>query len=445
MSIYYVIQKETLKKLADSVRSASGALNSKSINELIEILDNDIISKKNSLIPYFSRNDDFPYDLLSGEGPNGHGNKYLKSDAFADWWVYETSHNIEIPSNIKSIGSCAFMKSNIRTIAIPNSVIDIGMDAFSNCDYLTDIYYLGTQSEWDEVSKGNIPETISVHTSADPSNISYEIVNEEVVLDAYSILDPYFVGKVYIIPNTINGYPVTTINGLLISNSIKNETIIIPENITKIGSDIFAIASSEPQNYYVVRGNNNYKSENGILLTKDGTQMIKYPNGRTEKIDYTIPNSVALIWNRCFQYNQNCKSIKIPDSVHTIGNNAFSNSTIEEVELPNNITLYGEALRACDKLSKVIVGARIIEEGFDVFLNCNNISQLIIKSDIMSQNTPSSFDFLPTLRTNNGAIYIQSISENIDLDALVTQYKVDPNWSAYADIIKPITELPIEE
>lgn len=46
--------------------------------------------------------------------------------------------------------------SNLKTVTIYNAVERIGCDSFSNCSKLTDVYYFGTDAEWNAIEKGSI-------------------------------------------------------------------------------------------------------------------------------------------------------------------------------------------------------------------------------------------------------------------------------------------------
>ncbi|MBQ7521756.1 MAG: leucine-rich repeat protein, partial [Clostridia bacterium] len=62
----------------------------------------------------------------------------------------ETSYTI--PNGVTSIGNFTFICCNTLTnVIIPESVIDIGMCAFYNCNNLADVYYTGSEEQWQNI------------------------------------------------------------------------------------------------------------------------------------------------------------------------------------------------------------------------------------------------------------------------------------------------------
>ncbi len=90
-------------------------------------------------------------------------------------------------------------------------------------------------------------------------------------------------------------------------------SITIPKAVTQIGTGSFFRCSSL-QNITVDTENSNYCDIDGILFTKDKTELIAYPEGKTET-QYIIPNSVTKIDDSAFGYKTNLKIIGIPSSV----------------------------------------------------------------------------------------------------------------------------------
>ncbi|MDE7276943.1 MAG: leucine-rich repeat domain-containing protein, partial [Lachnospiraceae bacterium] len=61
---------------------------------------------------------------------------------------------VEIPQGAESIGESAFAScSTMVAVAIPDSVTTIGSAAFSACPSLADIYFAGTEAQWNSISK----------------------------------------------------------------------------------------------------------------------------------------------------------------------------------------------------------------------------------------------------------------------------------------------------
>ena len=60
--------------------------------------------------------------------------------------------SVTIPNGVTSIGEGAFYGcDSLTSITIPNSVISIGEVAFYYCDNLTDVYYGGSETDWQKI------------------------------------------------------------------------------------------------------------------------------------------------------------------------------------------------------------------------------------------------------------------------------------------------------
>ncbi len=95
---------------------------------------------------------------VSGEG---YMDNYEFSDCYgtgtAPWDVFSWLYikHVVINDGVLSIGAAAFTASDLETVTMSNTVSLVGNRAFDSCDCLTDVYYLGTESEWDVIEIKN--------------------------------------------------------------------------------------------------------------------------------------------------------------------------------------------------------------------------------------------------------------------------------------------------
>lgn len=68
----------------------------------------------------------------------------------------ESLVSIVIPHGVVKINRCVFYGcSNLKNITIPSSVTKINDSAFELCENLTDIFYTGSQEQWDQIKIGS--------------------------------------------------------------------------------------------------------------------------------------------------------------------------------------------------------------------------------------------------------------------------------------------------
>ena len=154
--------------------------------------------------------------------------------------------------------------------------------------------------------------------------LSYEIVDGEVTItDCYD----QFSGDM-VIPETIEGCPVTAIADEAFAEVYLLESIFIPETVTSIGAGAFSSCFCL----------NDINIPSAVTEIKDYTFSSCYS---LEEI--TLPDGITTIGEAAFVECLLLKRINIPAQIKTIGYDAFSGCMlIEKIDLPASIEFLGE-------------------------------------------------------------------------------------------------------
>ena len=100
------------------------------------------------------------------------------------------------------------------------------------------------------------------------------------------------------IPSEIDGKSVTSIGKWAFEYCSGLTSITIPDSVTSIGNEAFD-GCTGLTSINVASGNNYYSDNNGVLFNKKKTELIRYPEGKSQT-SYTIPNSVTSIGDEAF-------------------------------------------------------------------------------------------------------------------------------------------------
>ena len=151
-----------------------------------------------------------------------------------------------------------------------------------------------------------------------------------------------------VIPDTIEGKPVTSIGGAAFWGCASLTSITIPDSVTSIGGAAFSYSKS---------------------LTS-----------------ITIPDSVNTIGERAFSDCRSLTSITIPDSVTSIGRKAFSYCTkLTSITIPDSVTSIGSGdFYGCTSLTSITIPNSVTSIEFNAFLRCTNLTSITIPDSVTS-------------------------------------------------------------
>ena len=141
-----------------------------------------------------------------------------------------------------------------------------------------------------------------------------------------------------VLPSVLDGKAVIAVRSLGIQSGV--ERITIPDDVHVIGNPFsgcytltgFDVSPSHPELCAV----------DGILFSKDMTQLIRYPSERENEV-YVISGGVRTICNSAFSDCPFLKEIQIPDTVESIGSGAFCLCTgLKELHIPSGVKIVGK-------------------------------------------------------------------------------------------------------
>ncbi|MBQ9745065.1 MAG: leucine-rich repeat protein [Clostridia bacterium] len=191
---------------------------------------------------------------------------------------------------------------------------------------------------------------------------------------------PKYVVETVIIPSTYKGMPVVSVK-MPVSEYVEYvRTIYISDSVKHIEAGLgVSMGSTKFSLEYigVDPKNPKYKSVDGVLYSKDGKNLVRYP---TNKIDesFAIPDGVTSIHQLAFYRCENLKSITIPDGVTSIGIGAFNQAvSLESIVIPDTVKkIERAAFYKCNSLKSVTLPNSIEAIYTETFSFCTSLEHI---------------------------------------------------------------------
>ena len=174
---------------------------------------------------------------------------------------------------------------------------------------------------------------------------------------------------------------------------MKRRSIILLMVMLWLATVVFAfVACNDTDKELVVTDGLQYTlSNNGMYYSISG-----YSGTESDVIIGKTYNSkpVQEISSSAFKNNTEITSIKIPDSVTSIGEVAFWNcSSLTSITIPDSVTSIGEGVFAdCSSLTSVTIGNSVTSIGEGVFENCSSLTSVTIGNGVSSISDDAFFN-----------------------------------------------------
>ena len=208
------------------------------------------------------------------------------------------------------------------------------------------------------------------------------------------------------LPNRLKSIPESAFQ-----NCKSLESIELPESINFIGAAAFASCSSLksitiPDNVKEIYFSTfqNCSSLTDVKLSKNIQTL--YPNAFEDCSSLTnieLPETLSLISINCFYNCTSLKSINLPNSLHRILSSAFYNcSSLESIDFPPSLKEINDyAFCGCSSLKSITIPNTITTIGEQVFKDCTSIETAEIHNKTISAGEFLNCSSLKSATTDN--------------------------------------------
>ncbi len=305
------------------------------------------------------------------------------------WYLSSNVKKVIIKNGVTSIGDYAFEYcSSLMSVAIPDSVTSIGERAFYDCFNLKDVYYGGSEAQWNCITvDSNNSNLLRAHMIFAHGGVGEIIRSGKCGDDLTWTLDDYGTFRISGSGSMTNYDSPLYATWDICRSAI--EKIIIGDSVTSIGVNAFYNCSNLE-----------------LLKLGDGLKVIANSafNACSALESVVIPDSVKSIGSHAFSECTSLKYVKLGSGLKTIGNYVFYECTsLETVSVPESVTYMGsDVFRSCTALKSVTLGNGIKNVADRVFGSCDSLT------DIYYTGTEEEWENI-TIGADNDALWLAEI------------------------------------
>ncbi len=342
--------------------------------------------------------------------------------------------NVDIPANME-IGDFSFRQSGLEQVTVSGGSVGnyafhridnlkkisincetIGEEAFSGCDYLTDITLgenvktLGDKAFYtcDALERVEIPSTVT--DIGEKTFYSCPALKEAIIragtvkagtfyncraLTTLVISDNATLDASFTVGNTYAKETLETVKiergeiGISAFNSCPNLTTVeLGNSVTSVGDNAFskctALTSVNIGDGVTSIGKNAFNGCTALTNANIGSGAIGESafNGCTSLANVTLGNGVTQIGKNAFIRCAQIPSITIGSGVTSIGSGAFNGCTALTNANIGSGAIGANAFQDCSRLASVTLGDGVTSIGANAFLRCTELTSMDIGSSV---------------------------------------------------------------
>lgn len=260
---------------------------------------------------------------------------------------------------VTKIANDGFYNNPIEELVLPTSLKEIERTAFSNCKSLIEI---------------TIPENVT--KIGDRAFVQCDVLKNVTILGSITEIKEYTFDSCKALESIVLPDSITTIEKYAFKGCSALGYIKLPDQLQKIGQRAFSGCTNL----------NNVTLPDLLQYDDNDISECTYVFADCSSLtDITLPENLKNIPEDMFN---GCTSlpdtINIPDSVTTIGNNAFSGcEAFTNFTMPKGvISVKNGVFAGCKNLESVVITSNVKTLGNVVFSNCSNLKNITIENGV---------------------------------------------------------------
>lgn len=311
--------------------------------------------------------------------------------------------NLNIPKSVQYQGKnytvegispyAFYQNDNIENVTIPNTIKDIGIHSFTDCQNLQNI---------------NVIAGANKYASID--GVLFNVARDTLITYPTGKLD-----KQYKLPNN-----VTKIEQGAFYNNRNLEHFIANSDLQEISSYAFANSKKlkEVSGIVKLKTLGDYAFANSSIQTIYLSTYVEnmgkgtFLNSNIKNIE--IPYQVKILPEYSFYNCKDLKTVTFKDGLTNISAFAFANSDIENFVAPETLSLIDfQAFANCNNLKSIKFNDKLTTIKDEAFLNCSSLQKLIVNRDLteIGKNAFYKCDNIDTVSSDKSIHF--DISDNL--------------------------------